>query len=131
MGELTAKTSGDLIHLMHEGDGDAMPMPFEREIYLFDTYVAGTTHIPNIDALEPFIHEGSKLNFVREPSNAYDHMAIRVEMEDGQKIGFVPQDDNVVFARLMDAGKFLFGRVTAKTYKGSWLRIDFRVYLKD
>jgi len=47
------------------------------------------------------------------------------------KIGYVPRADNVIFSRLMDAGKLLFGRITAKEMKGRWLRIDIKVYLHE
>ena len=35
----------------------------------------------------------------------------------GQTVGYVPRRDNVVFARLMDAGKQLFGTITKKEKK--------------
>lgn len=50
---------------------------------------------------------------------------------DGVKIGYVPKADNVIFARLMDAGKLLFGRIAAKEMKGSWLKLDIKVYLHE
>jgi hypothetical protein len=44
------------------------------------------------------------------------------------KIGYVPKQDNVIFARLMDAGKVLFGRIVSKEKKGTWVRIDIKVF---
>lgn len=44
------------------------------------------------------------------------------------KIGYVPQADNVIFARLMDAGKLLFGKITSRELRGSWLRIAIKVF---
>jgi len=31
----------------------------------------------------------------------------------------------------LDAGKLIFGRIEAKEWKGKWLKIDVRVYLRD
>ena len=72
-----------------------------------------------------------KLDFFREPDNPYDKQAIMIKNMDGVKIGYVPKADNVIFARLMDAGKLLFGRIAAKEMKGSWLKLDIKVYLHE
>ena len=72
---------------------------------MFYTYVAGTMYVEGIEELEPHLKIGDKLTFFREPNNPYDAKAIRIENADGVKIGYVPRADNVVFARLMDAGK--------------------------
>ena len=43
MGELTNAGGGGLIGLLHGKGGNlAVPKPFERDIFLFDTHVAGT-----------------------------------------------------------------------------------------
>lgn len=36
---------GIIEYLLNKEVGIDLPKPFERDIYLFDTYVAGTTHI--------------------------------------------------------------------------------------
>ena len=54
--------------------------------------------------------------------------AIAIRNADGVKIGYVPQADNVIFARLMDAGKLLFGKITSRELRGSWLRIAIKVF---
>ena len=63
-----------------------------------------------------------------EASNEYDPQAIKVELDDGSKIGFIPKADNPVFARLMDAGKLLFGKVKEKE---NWYNIRIYIYLDD
>ena len=120
----------DIFHLSGS-NGLTIPKPFERDIYLFDTYVAGTTHIAGIEELEPHINIGDKLSFFREPDNPYDKQAIMIKNEDKIKIGYIPQADNVIFSRLMDAGKLLFGRITEKEKKGSWVKISIKVYLHE
>lgn len=99
--------------------------------FFFDTYVAGTTHVDGIEELEPGLNVGDRLDFFREPDNPYDPMAIAVKNTDGVKIGYVPKADNAVFSRLMDAGKLLFGKLTEKEKRGSWLRIKMEIYLNE
>jgi hypothetical protein len=130
MGELTT-VNGGIIGLIHGGGGVTLPKPFEHDIYLFDTYVAGTSYIEGIDELEPFLNIEDKLEFFREPDNAYDPKAIVIKTTDGVKIGYVPEKDNVIFARLMDAGKLLFGRITSKKFNGEWLKIEIKIFLHE
>lgn len=131
MEELVPENSGGLVSLLHGSGGLSAPNPFERDIFLFDTRVAGTSHVEGIKDLEPHMHVGDRLEFFREPDNPYDKAAIVIKNADGVKIGYVPKQDNVIFARLMDAGKLLFGKITAKEMKGSWLKIDIKVFLHE
>lgn len=121
-----------LLALFHGKNGESLiPKPFERDIFLLDTHVAGTTHIEGIDELEPYLKSGDRLNLFREPDNLYDEFAILIKTMDGVKIGYIPQKDNIIFARLMDAGKFLFGKITEKEKKGNWLRIKIQVFMHE
>lgn len=132
MGELTKSGSSGLMGLLHGANGElTIPKPFERDIFLFDTYVAGTTHIEGIEELEPHLNADDRLEFFREPDNQYDKQAIVIKTADGVKIGYVPRQDNVIFARLMDAGKLLFGKITSKEKKGSWVKIYIKVFLHE
>ena len=108
-----------------------LPLPFEREIFLFDTHVAGTTHIENIKSLELGLKIGDQVKFFREPTNPHDPQAIRIETLGYQKIGYVPRADNVVFSRLMDAGKDLYGKIASKEWQDEWLKIDIKIFLKE
>lgn len=132
MGKLVLGNSGSLVGLLHgSGSGLSVPKPFERDIFLFDTKVAGTSHVEGIEDLEPHMHVGDRLNFFRELDNPYDKAAIVIKNVDGVKIGYVPKQDNVIFARLMDAGKLIFGKITAKEMQESWLKIDIKVFLHE
>ena len=84
-----------------------------------------------IEELEPSLNTGDALDFFREPDNPYDKRAIVIRNKDGVKIGYVPKADNAVFSRLMDAGKLLFGRISAKQTQGNWLKIDIKVFLHE
>ncbi len=132
MGDLVKTSGGGLVGLLHGKNGEILiPKPFEKDIFLFDTYVAGTTHIEGIEELEPHLNVDDRLEFFREPDNRYDKQAIVIKTIDGVKIGYVPKQDNVIFARLMDAGKLLFGKITSKEKKGSWVKIYIKVFLHE
>lgn len=132
MNDIIKHPAKEVVGLLHEKEkGLIIPKPFEKDIFLFDTCVAGTTHIEGIDELEPYLNIGDKLEFFREPDNYYDKQAIVIKTENGVKIGYVPRRDNIIFSRLMDAGKLLFGKITAKEKKGSWLKIYIKVFLHE
>lgn len=132
MSDLIKGNNNEIISLFHGKGGDlTIPKPFERDIYLFDTYVAGTSHVEGIEELEPYLKEGDRLEFFREPNNQYDEHAIVIKNADGIKIGYVPKQDNIIFSRLMDAGKLLFGRITSKEMCGKWLKMQIKIFLKE
>lgn len=132
MNLLEKNDQGGLIqYLLHNETAMTLPTPFERDIYLFDTYVAGTTHIAGIEVLAASLREGDRLVFYREPDNPHDPQAIRIETLEEKKIGYVPRRDNVVFSRLMDAGKLLFATVEEKEMRGNWLKVDIKIYLHE
>lgn len=132
MDELKKAGESGLVSLLHGKNGEiSIPRPFERDIFLFDTYVAGTSHIEGMEELEPHLQIGDKLDFFREPDNQYDEQAIVIKTENGTKIGYVPKRDNVIFARLMDAGKLLFGRISGKEKKGKWVSLSVRIFLHE
>lgn len=132
MGDLVKSGESGLVGLLHGASGEiSIPKPFEQDIFLFDTYVAGTTHIEGIEELEPHLLEDDRLEFFREPDNQYDKQAIVIKTVDGVKIGYVPRQDNAIFARLMDAGKLLFGKITSKEKKGAWVKIYIKVFLRE
>ena len=43
----------------------------------------------------------------------------------------VPKSDNLIISRLMDAGKVLFGEITEKTMRGTWLDMRIKIYLHE
>lgn len=77
-----------------------------------------TTHIEDIEKIAESLKDGDRLVFYREPENEHDPQAIRIETLGKEKIGYVPRQDNIVFSRLMDAGKLLFAKVIEKEMRG-------------
>ncbi|MDD6920612.1 MAG: HIRAN domain-containing protein [Eubacteriales bacterium] len=132
MGDIVKTGSAGLVGLLHSGSSEiTIPKPFERDIFLFDTMIAGTSHIIGMEELEPHLHIDDKLEFFREPDNPYDPKAIVIKTVNGVKIGYVPMSDNLIFARLMDAGKLLFGKISWKEKERNWVKIGIEVYLKE
>lgn len=106
-----------------------MLKPLIQEIHLFDTYVAGTTHLKDKSVLNQ-IKTGDNLKLLRE-NNKFDEKAILILLETGQKLGYIPEKDNIIFSRLMDAGKKLTARITNIEKKGSFTQINIGIYLVD
>ena len=132
MGDLIDNKNKNLVSLFHNKQGDiTIPKPFEKEIFLFDTHIAGTSHIEGIEELKTHMNPDEKLDFFREPDNQYDPKAIVIKNSNGVKLGYVPQADNIIFSRLMDAGKLLFGRIEDIETRGKWLKIYIQVYLQE
>ncbi len=129
--DLIVTNQGGLVNYIHNENQVDIPKPFEREIFLFDTYIAGTSHIEELNDGSLVLEMGEKLEFFREPNNQFDKNAIVMKNQNGQKIGYVPRQDNVVFSRLMDAGKELFGKITSVEYRGTLLKIRVKIFLKD
>ena len=106
--------------------------PFEREVLLFQGVgVAGTRSIFNIDEVFSSLHPGAKVTFLREPDNLNDKWAVKVMDEKNRQIGYLAADCEEVVARLMDAGKALFGKVENAEIRGNWHLIELEVYLDD
>lgn len=119
----------NLVSIINNHELGDIIKPLINEIYLFDSYVAGTTHLQDKTVLEN-IKEGDNLILQRE-DNKYDSNAILVLTEDKRKIGYVPAKDNIVFARLMDAGKMLKAKIKHISGKTDFTQIAIGIYLVD
>ena len=126
--ELSIKESGLLDVIKDNGIGEVLK-PLTQEIHLFDSYVAGTSYVSDRKVLDE-LASGEKLKLRRE-DNKFDDNAINILREDGTKIGYVPEKDNVVFARLLDAGKVLSAKITKVERKGSFTKVAISIYLVD
>ncbi len=89
MEELTVKQNEtELVAALHNGMD--LPLPFEQDIFLYGTEIAGTNHRENIEALYEMIREGDMLTLIREPENPYDEYAIRIDVDDDGLPGYDP-----------------------------------------
>ena len=89
---------GGVVSLIDNHELGEILKPLVREIYLFNSYVAGTTHLEDQSVL-------GEIN--------------------------IPKKDNVVFARLMDAGKLLKAKITTIEHRGDFTEIGIGIYLVD
>ena len=126
--ELSIKQDG-IVSLTENHDLGSLIKPLTKEIHLFDSFVAGTTHLPDKSVLDE-IGIGDKLTLKRE-DNKFDSNAIVILTESKKKLGYVPEKDNVIFARLMDAGKLLIARIAKIEKRGSFTQISIGIYLID
>ena len=127
--ELIINQTGELVSAIESHDIGELLQPMIREIHLFDSFVAGTTHLKDPAVLDE-IRPGDKLILLRE-DNKFDSNAILLLTEDRKKLGYVPEKDNLIFARLMDAGKMLTARIKDIEKKGSFRKIAIGIYLVD
>ena len=126
--ELTVQQEG-LVSLVKEKELGDIIKPLVKEIHLFDSYVAGTTHLEDMTGLEE-AEAGDELSLRRE-ENKFDLNAILVLDAKNRKMGYVPEKDNIIFARLMDAGKLLKAKISKIEKKGSFTQISVGIFLVD
>lgn len=126
---LVVSGGGGLTEVISGGGLGELIKPLVNEIHLFDTFVAGTTYLKDASVLEK-INLDDKLSLVRE-DNKYDSNAIVIKTEANEKLGYVPEKDNIIFARLMDAGKMLMAKIKKIEKKGSFTQITIGIYLVD
>ena len=127
--ELTSNLTGELVLAMEHHEIGELLQPLIREIHLFDSFVAGTTHLSDPSVLEEII-VGDQLSLLRE-NNKFDSNAILILTADKKKLGYVPEKDNIIFARLLDAGKMLAAKIKGIEKKGSFTKIAIGIYLVD
>lgn len=128
-----------LVEALHR-EGSPLPLPFERDLFLIGVEIAGTNHVPNIETLFENLQEGDHVNLLREPKNEYDEYAIRVDAQpSGEnvassqpvKLGYIPRIYNKMPARLMDAGKLIYGVVHKKEKSNGYFHIVIKLYMQD
>lgn len=82
-------------------------------------------------ALFPLMAVGDRLGLMREPDNPHDAKAILVTWR-GAVIGYLPRNDNLDLARLMDRGLRVEGRVLhLQSGRDPWKRVLIEVLAVD
>lgn len=85
-------------------------------------YYAGATHWQEMKV-------GDALTLVREPENAHDPRAIRVEWR-GEKLGYLPRAENHAVSAEMDKGGQVAGRIAElKDSRNPWQRVRIEVFV--
>ena len=126
------KFNPDFVNILTAGiNSKGLAFPFITEIQLMECYVAGTTFREDMKEIEPELQKDDLLVLKREPDNAYDKLAIAVYDKEERLIGYIPQRKNEIPARLMDAGKIVFGKIESKNWQESWLKINICIFMRD
>jgi hypothetical protein len=100
-----------------------------KSILLLETYVAGLFAHERTAVAQ--LHAGQSLRPVREATNDHDSNAIALETTDGLRVGYVPKSENVLLARLMDAGKELDARIADVSTHGMRIAVELHIFLRD
>jgi hypothetical protein len=127
--ELT-KSQQNLVSIINESGITNLIEPLVKEIYLFDTYIAGTSFVEDKDIFST-LRENDHLILRRDVNNKFDEKAILVLTQSQQKLGFIPRKDNEIFSRLLDAGKLLTASIKEINLKGDFYTIKINIYLVD
>lgn len=128
MGSDLIKKKEELALKEEGGSIDALLRPLKKEILLFDGNLAGTYKLLDKTALLG-LKVGDRLEF-RYNQSKYDPDEVQVFSPKGQ-IGYVPESDQVIFKRLLDAGKSLIGKVTKTDFSRGFPVVSFSIYLED
>ena len=128
MNELTKIDKNTISTIEKNGITDLVKT-LTREIHLFDTFVAGVSHIEDKTVFDDLKIE-DELVLVRE-DNKFDTKAILIKNINNKKLGYIPEKDNIIFSRLMDAGKLLKARVKNIEKLKGVTKIQISIFLFD
>ena len=123
------KLNPELMALIHYKRGAGI-IPFKQEIFVINVFVAGTGYCEKIAEVQEYITPGMQLTLRRHPENEVDEFAIGIYHKD-VRIGWVPMKDNLVMARLMDAGKMFTCKVVRIEPNERWPKINVSIYMVD
>ncbi len=83
------------------------------------------------DAVWPLLAVGASLSLIREPDNAYDTRAVRIDWQ-GHKLGYVPRADNAAISHLLDEGRAVTASIISLQESANpWERIGLTVHLDN
>lgn len=133
--------SSDLISLLGDGEisafinakhsGFDIPKPFETTVTLIDrTYLAGSRSVSGLDDRLQRLNTGDHLTFRHERGFGKDDWAVQVYASK-QLLGLIRAHENQVIARLLDAGKRVYGILLDSEHVGQSIRVWIKVCLDD
>ena len=110
--------------------GTGSLLPFARELIVLECQVAGTSY-QDLEAIEPQLNTNDRFLLIRESENEYDNFAVAIYTSRREKLGYLPRSKNETIARLLDAGKMIFGILRTKEWVDEWLKLELVVWLVD
>lgn len=102
--------------------------PLTKEIYLLDTYVSDILFSSDSDITD--LKEGDEL-LLRRENTKYSDYTVRVSKKDGTRLGELPDYNTEIFARLLDAGKFLKAKIRKIDITQEYQTLIISVFLID
>lgn len=120
------KLDNDIMKFTSNGEIKDLINPMIKEIFLFDTRISKITSDENI---LNNIKIGDTLNLIRE-KNKFDLNDVAIYNTSKEKLGYIPEEDNVIFSRLMDAGKLLYAKIESIDV-AYYYRVKIKIFLKD
>lgn len=123
-------SKGNIVSVIEESGITSLIQPLVKEIFLFDTYIAGISYIEDQSLFEN-LKVKDHLILRREVQNKFDDKAILVLNDHKQKLGYIPRMDNEIFSRLLDAGKLLTGTVKEIDMDHDFYKIKIDINLVD
>ncbi len=103
--------------------------PMSRDIFLFSSKIANSYRVKD-PLLIKKLQVGEQLLFERKASKYEDNL-IAITNMDKQLLGYVPEVDSAIFARLMEAGKMLFATIKNLDFSSSVPLISIDIFLRD
>ena len=110
--------------------GTGSLLPFARELIVLECQVAGTSY-QDLEAIEPQLNTNDRFLLIRESENEHDNFAVAIYTSRREKLGYLPRSKNETIARLLDAGKMIFGILRTKEWVDEWLKLELVVWLVD
>ena len=121
--------------LLHTTLSEGIHKPFSREIFLANFPAMGSFKIEKLNRVLCKMKVGDRVMLRREMDYANDENAIVIMNKRKRKLGYVPRSHNIILARLMDAGKHIYGVATKIDYEkngvGSINAIVIDVFMED
>lgn len=74
--------------------------------------VAGVLHEGRDEVINEYARAGDRAYLIRDKNNRYSRNAIEIRLENGMQIGFVPEDDAIELAPLLDNGAHQTAMIT-------------------
>ena len=132
MNDIVHINEASIVAFLNSGKGGIeIGKPFSRQIFLLSASIAGLYYVDNINNLLDAVKIGTKLRFLREPENEHDDLAILVKDQNDNKLGYVPRAENPILARLMDAGKLIFGTVKTIDNDDNFINVEMEIFMDD
>ncbi len=103
--------------------------PADRLLLLQESPLAGFQYHAG-ESLWGHLRAGDRLGLAREPTNAHDPRAVRVDWH-GRSVGYVPRIENCAVAQLLDRGERLTARIAALAESPDpWAPVRVRFWLE-